>query len=240
MFAKLKLSNSLFMDPLQFLLGLPKTPNGVEAEQVLTNISELQDMDQAQLTPWQASHVYHTLTHQKNVIASKDLLALVRLALSHIVGDNMDISRSEKLKEDLYRVMDALVPPAEESVEDVLAPPKYAWQDKVAKLPQSWPVLMQGVDTLQVSSKRASVLKHVPDYKEITRVPTNNAPHTPQGDSEKAAWDRQVRDAMRVLATAKLLGDDPRALHASGVEPLSPECLLDTTFALLASLSHSI
>ena len=174
------------------------------------------------------------------MVSSKELLQMVRLALGQKLGNAVDVSKSHKQKEYPYTAMDVLAPPAEESVEDVLGAPMYSWQDRVPKLPQSLPALIQDADVLQISSKRASVLKRIPLFAEIQRVPTNTAPQIPPGETEKMASDPQVRDAMRVLATAKILHEHEHVLDSLESKASSAQSLFDIRFALLASLSFAI
>ena len=133
--------------------------------------------------------------------------------------------------------MDVIGLLAEESVKDLLKGPIYASQDKVAKLPQSWQALMQDAESSQLASKRVGVLKRIPLYVEILRVPTYDASKTPQGDSEKGSWKHKIRDAMRMLATAKILHNDA---HALLLEAATARSLLDTTIAFLASFSFAV
>ena len=197
------------------------------------------------LTPSVSLHgrrrqIYHAFTQQKTAVSSKKLLHLVGLALDHILGDAVDVLKSDKQKEDLYKAMDPLAPAVDESVEDVLGVPKYSWQDKGANRPQSWPALIQDAEVLQISSKRASVLKRIPLFAEIPRVPTNNAPRTLAGDTEKVACDRQVGTAMRLLATAKILHEDEHAVDSLQLEAPSARSLFNIACVLLAFLSFSI
>ena len=60
------------------------------------------------------------------------------------------------------------------------------------------------------------------------------------GDTEKVAWDSQVRDAMRVLATTKILHEDEHALDSLELEAPAAQSLFDITFTLFASLSLPI
>ena len=118
--------------------------------------------------------------------------------------------------------------------------PEYVWLENLAKVPSTWKALMDDKETLPVSSERATMLKQVLVFDVILWVPTNNAPHTPHGDIEKAAWDRQVRNLMRVFAMAHLQEKTPEVLTALELEAPSNEKLLDTAFVLLASLLFSI
>ena len=108
------------------------------------------------------------------------------------------------MREDLFKVLEALSAEARVEEDNVCKAPEYVWQETEAKLAWTWRALMDDKETLQVSSKPAAIVKKIPVLDAILRVSTNNPPHTPQGDTEKAAWERQVRDVMRVLSTARL------------------------------------
>ena len=99
---------------------------------------------------------------------------------------------------------------------------------------------MDNKEILQVSSKGATILKKVTAFDAISRVPTNNKPHIPQGDTKKAVWYRQVHDVVKVLATARLQGDALEVLISLELYAPDARKLLDTAFTVLASLSYSI
>ena len=219
---------------------LPKYLQGGTTEELKTFQEMLQAVDPKETSPWQASRVYAALTLQKTLVRPKDLLHLVRTNLAMILGKDVDLPKAEKVREDLYKALEAFSSEARVEEDDACKAPEYVWQEKQPKLPSTWKALTDDMETLQVSSKRATILIRVPVFDAILRVPTNNAPHTPHGDTEKAAWDRQVRDVMRVLATARLQENTPEVLTALGLEAPSSKKLLDTAFALLASLSFSI
>ena len=82
------------------------------------------EFDSRRLTPWQASQIYHALTKQKTVVSSKESLQLVCLVLDHIHGDAVDDRKSDKQKQDPYKPIDMLAPPADKSVGDLLGAPQ--------------------------------------------------------------------------------------------------------------------
>ena len=70
-------------------------------------------------------------------------------------------------------------------------------------------------------------------------MPTINAPTVPQGDGEKAAWDRQVRMVQRLVFTLYLFIGQEKAVDAMEVE-FSPDELFKLFFAFFTALSRDI
>ena len=68
------------------------------------------------------------------------------------------------------------------------------------------------------ASVRQRLVKTLPEYAGIDPVPTNNAPTVPQGDGEKAAWDRQVRVVQSLVVTLYLVIGQDKAVDAMEAE----------------------
>ena len=81
------------------------------------------------------------------------------------------------MREDLFKVLEALSSEEHIQEDDPCKARDYEWQEKQAKLPSTWKALMDNKETLQESSKPATILKKVPVSDAILRVPTNNVLH---------------------------------------------------------------
>ena len=58
------------------------------------------------------------------------------------------------------------------------------------------------------SAKRRKTMKDFPFYDDIGRTPVYNAPFEHEQDVEKARWDTQVLECLRLLTTLQLASDD--------------------------------
>ena len=88
---------------LASLLGFSKTLAGMSGAEILNRSRALRQLDSRRLTLRQAPQIDPQLTRNKTVVSSKESLQLVRLALDHILGDSVDVPRSDKQKKDLYK-----------------------------------------------------------------------------------------------------------------------------------------
>ena len=95
------------------------------------------------------------------------------------------------------------------------------------------------MDNLVDASVRRRLVKTLPEYAGIDPMPTNNAPTVPQGDGEKAAWDRQVRVVQRLVVTLYLVIGQDKAVDAMEAEYSTDE-LFELLFAFLSALSRDI
>ena len=105
--------------------------------------------------------------------------------------------------------------------------------------PERLQVVLQSVDSLADASVRRRLVKALPEDAGIDPMPTNNAPTVPQGDGEKAAWDRQVQVLQRLVVTLYLVIGQDKGAGAMEAE-YSPDELLQLFFALLTVLSRDI
>ena len=99
--------------------------------------------------------------------------------------------------------------------------------------------MMQSVDIFADASVRRRLVKTLLEYAGIDPVPTNNGPTVPQGDGEKAAWDRQVRVVQRLVVTLYLAIGQDKAVDAMGAD-YSPDELFELLFAFLSAFSKDI
>ena len=181
---------------------LPKSVQGGTTEELKTFQEMLQDINLKEISPWQASRIYAAMTLQKALVQPKDLLHLVRTSFATIFYGRKWIFLRPRRCAKICIKRSKRSPQGHASRKMTLAR-RLSMCCRKNKLSsrRRWKALMDEEETLQPSSKLAMILKKIPVFDAILRVLTNNAPHTPHGDTKKAAWDRQVRDVMRVLAT---------------------------------------
>ena len=77
---------------------------------------------------------------------------------------------------------------------------------------------MTSIDKLVDAGLRQRLVKTLPEYEGIDPMSTKNVSPVPQGDGEKADWDRQVRIVLGLLATLYLVVGEDKVLHTMGAE----------------------
>ena len=81
----------------------------------------------------------------------------------------------------------------------------FPWLKTTFPLPGRLQAVLESVDNLADAMVRRRLVKALPEYTVVDPMPTNNALAVPQGDGEKAAWDRQVRVVQRLVFTLYLV-----------------------------------
>ena len=143
---------------------LPKSLQGGTSEELKTFREMLQNVDPKEIFPRQASRVYAALTPLKALVQQKDLVPLVQTSFAMIFGEEVDLPKAGKAREDLYKALEALSSEARVEEDDACKAPEYVWQETQAKLPSTRKALMDDKETLQVLSKRVMMLKKVPVF----------------------------------------------------------------------------
>lgn len=220
-----------------FLQGLPKSYNTARVGDVLQYIADLTDWDGAGLSAWEACKIYEALTAEKAVKTPIELGAIVRAALALLVSAP---PAPETAPYDATpEVFKAAVTMEGKPGGDTDAVTSFPWLKTTIPLPERFQAVLKTVDKLADAGLRRRLVKTLPEYTGIDPVPTNNAPTVPQGDGEKAGWDRQVRVLQRLVATLYLVIGQDKVLDTMEAE-FNPDDLFELLFAFLASLSKDI
>ena len=181
--------------------NLPKSYGGFRPDDGAALWRRLEEFPFGGLPTWHASQVWERLTGATTVVTPEVLVAHLREALSILETLGADTDRSLSM-EAVYKMAKQLQEarmPGGEGADAAI--PSFEWQETKMKLPERLVALSKAVDPLTDPAIRRKHTKMVPHFDGIEQMPVNNAPHPPAGDSEKSAYDKQIRMVMRVLAT---------------------------------------
>jgi hypothetical protein len=220
-----------------FLQGLPKSYNTARVGDVLQYIADLTAWDGAGLSLWEASKIYESLTAEKVIKTPKELGAIVRGALALLVSaPPAPETVPYEASPDVFKAAVAMEgKPGGDA--DAVVP--FPWLKTTIPLPERFQAVLTAVDDLADAGLRRRLVRSLPEYTGIDPVPTNNAPSVPQGDGEKAGWDRQVRVLQRLIATLYLVIGEDKVLDTMEAE-FNADDLFELVFAFLTTLSKDI
>ena len=192
---------------VQFIMGLTKQLSS------LTNLESalegVDDLAVTSLTNWQASKAFATVTGKKAMCPPKEFLPLVHNALSLILAGKLTKLVLASMMEDVCMIT--------QPSDDVLKSPRsaahsFVWKERREATPSIVKRLLEEALHMTDSAKRTKTMKDFPFYDDIGRTPVYNAPFEHEQDVEKARWDTQVLECLRLLTTLQLASDDEQRI----------------------------